>query len=181
MVIDDVRSGNVALRIRYPFHYLGYIAIEHLGMSPPTVVPFLCLAAYGIGGMPTIPNIAVALPVFVLMVVGSFLISGMLYFLMGLAAFWMEEPHPLIRIVEKIAVVLGGSVVPLALLPDVARRGIELFPMAAAGFPAQVTSPDFLEHAPRLLTIEFVWVAMLGVALAIVWRMAQRRIEVNGG
>lgn len=180
-IAADVRSGDIALRIRYPFPYFGSEWAEHAGVSLPTAVPFLCLSAYLLAGFPIINSPEVAIPIFILMMIGSFALSTMMYTLMGLFAFWMEDPFPLLRIVEKVAVVLGGSVVPLALLPGAARHIIEFVPLAAAGFPALVTSPDFIAHAPRLLAIEFGWVLVIGATLMLVWKRAQRRIEVNGG
>lgn len=180
MITEDIRSGDIALRMRYPLSYIGYIVADHVGRSLPTIAPFLALMAYLVGGWPVIASPWVV-PVFLVMVLGSFALSTMLYTCMGLLAFWVEDPDPFLRIVEKIMVIMGGSVVPLALLPDVARRVIEYIPFAAPGLPAQVTSPDFLAHAPRLLAIEFGWVAVFAVVLAVMWRMAERRVEVNGG
>ncbi len=180
-ISDDVKSGNIALRMRYPFSYLGYIFADHAGRSIPTAAPFMALAAFVVGGLPIIPEPVVATLAFLVMVAGSFALSTMLYTLMGLLAFWMEDAFPALRIMEKMTVVLGGSVVPLALLPNTARNVIELIPFTATGFPAQFTSPDFLERAPRLLAIEFFWVAVFVVIVMVVWHMAQRRVEINGG
>jgi ABC-2 type transport system permease protein len=93
----------------------------------------------------------------------------------------MEDAMPVVRIVEKTMMVFGGSVVPLALLPTDIRTIIEWTPFAATGFPAQVTSPDFVDHAFQLLGIEAVWIVVFGIAVAMLWRRAIRRIEVNGG
>ena len=180
-ISDDVKSGNIALRMRYPVSYLGYTYADHMGRSLPTAAPFMALAAYAVGGLPVIPQPVVAVVVFLAMVVGSFVLSALLYTLMGLLSFWMEDALPALRIVEKMTVVLGGSVVPLALLPTGARHILEFIPFTATGFPAQFTSPDFLVHAPRLLTIEYGWVAVFTAGVMIVWRMAARRVEVNGG
>lgn len=180
-ISDDVKNGSIALRMRYPFPYLSYILADHAGRSLPVAAPFMALAAYAVGGLPVIPHAVVATMVFLVMVAGSFALSAMLYTLMGLLAFWMEDATPVLRIFEKTMVVLGGSVVPLALLPTGARTVIEYIPFAATGFPAQFTSPDFLAHAPRLLAIEFGWVAVFVVIVMIVWHIAQQRVEVNGG
>lgn len=180
-ITDDIRSGDIALRMRYPFSYLGYIFADHAGRSMPMAAPFLALAAYFVGGWPEISTPIISLMLFLAMVGGSFLISAMMYTLMGLLAFWIEDASPFVRVVEKIMVVLGGSVVPIALLPNAARNVIEFIPFTATGFPAQVTSPDFLAHAPRLLVIEFGWVVFFAVFLMVVWRKAQKRVEVNGG
>lgn len=180
-ISDDVKNGTIALRMRYPFPYLGYILADHAGRSLPFAAPFMALAAYIVGGLPVIPQPLVATLVFLVMVAGSFALSALLYALMGLLAFWMEDAAPALRIMEKTTVVLGGSVVPLALLPDGVRMVLECIPFTATGFPAQFTSPDFLAHAPRLMAIEFGWVAVFAVVVALVWRAASTRVEVNGG
>lgn len=181
VITDDIRSGDIALRIRYPFAYLGYVWADHAGRSMPTAAPFLALAAYLFSGLPTIPSPELAIPLFLVMVAGSFLLSALLYTLMGLLAFWMEDASPVVRIVEKAMVVLGGSIIPIALLPSAARNVLEFIPLTATGFPAQVTSPDFLAHAPKLLAIEYGWIVACAVVVALVWRRARQRIEVNGG
>ena len=180
-ICNDVKSGTIATRMRYPLSYLGFIIADHMGRSLPTAVPFLALAAYVIGGWPVIPQPVVAGAVFLVMIAGSFMLSTILYILMGLLAFWMEDSTPVLRVAEKTMVLLGGSVVPLALLPDGARYVVELIPFTETGFPAQFTSPDFLVRAPRLLAIEFGWVLVFAIILVFVWHAAQQRVEVNGG
>lgn len=180
-ISDDVRSGNVVLRMRYPFSYLGYILADHAGRSLPFAAPFMALAAFLVGGLPVIPSPLAATAAFFVLVVGSVCLSSLLYTLLGLLSFWMEDATPVLRIVEKTMVVLGGSVVPLALLPSGVRMVLECIPFTATGFPAQFTSPDFLAHAPRLMAIEFGWVAVFAVVVALVWRAASTRVEVNGG
>lgn len=181
VITDDIRSGDIALRMRYPFSYLGYVWADHAGRSMPTAAPFLALAAYLIGGLPVVPSMGIAIPVFLVMVVGSFMLSALLYTLMGLLAFWMEDAMPVVRIVEKAMVVVGGSVVPIMMLPPPIRNVLEFIPLTATGFPAQVTSPDFLAHAPKLLAIEFGWVAVFAALVAVLWHHAKQRVEVNGG
>ena len=180
-ITDDVRSGAIASRMRYPLPYLGFIAADHMGRSLPIAAPFLCLAAYLAGGFPTLASPSVSLAYCGALIVASMTISMELYMLMGLTAFWIEDASPVLRIVEKIIVVLGGSIVPIALLPAGARTIIEYIPFTATGFAAQVTSMDFVTRAPRLLGIAWGWVVVCGLVLFVVWRRASTRVEVNGG
>lgn len=182
---DDIRSGDIALKFRYPLSYLGYLYADHLGRIIPTtltiLVPCLGLATYLFAGFPPISSPLETLGFAAIMTCGSLVLSTLLYTLMALLSFWMEDAMPVVRIVEKAMVIFGGSIVPIALFPSGARTIIEWIPFTATGFPAQAVSPDFLERAPGLAMIQWIWIIIAGAFVALLWSYAKRRVEVNGG
>lgn len=183
MVAEDVQSGNVTLHMRYPVSYLVYAFVTHAGLSTPIIlgIPFYALFAYFAGGWPVVLAPAAVLPIAFVMAIMSTILLACMYMFVGILAFWMENVMPVLWIIDKSMLVLGGSVVPLALLPAGVREVAEYVPFAVVGFPARVFEPTFLEQAGRLLAIEVGWLLAIGALFWWAWTRAVRRIEVNGG
>ncbi len=180
---EDVVQGTIALKVRYPLPYLGVVVADHIGRSTPCfmALPFFVLFAVVMGGVPHVEAPVLSTFLGLLLFCGGAVLSGMVYIMLGLNAFWIENAEPVLWIFEKTTLVLGGSVIPLALLPSTARNIIEFTPFAATGFAARAVNADFLAVAPKLIMVQAVWLILFGGLLFVIWRKAVRRLDVNGG
>ena len=78
---------------------------------------------------------------------------------------------------------LGGGLVPLVMMPDWLRLIVQNTPFAQAIYvPLSLLSGVApLSEAPRLLLIQLLWLAGMGVLSRWVFAVAIRRITVQGG
>lgn len=181
---DSVRSGSVEMYLIKPTHFVAHLVARRLGRTSPFVLMnFLTASAVLLVavGFPTLDLPAARILLAGLLVVGGTLVSAMQYAMIGLLAFWLHDAYPILWLVDKLGMVLGGALVPVALFPGTLRLIAEWSPFGAAFSAAQFTSPDFLSRAPLLILMQGVWLAIFLIGLASIWRAVRRKIEVNGG
>lgn len=117
-----------------------------------------------------------AAPVVVLGAVLMFLWT----FLLSLTAFWSERVHSVVGFGSYVAYLLGGTVAPLAFLPDPWRGIGEVLPFyGMVGLPADVAAGrgDGLFSG---VAVQVGWIAALMAAAVLVWRAGIRRYTVVG-
>jgi ABC-2 type transport system permease protein len=113
----------------------------------------------------------------------AYLISLMIWLVVGMGGFWMTSTQGLRFLLSTIQSFLSGAVVPLWFLPDVLRTVLQLLPFQGMAFlplsifVGQATGIDILVA----LGIQLFWVVVLALMAAFVWRRAQWKLVVQGG
>lgn len=183
VINSDIKSGAFETSLLRPMHYLYSVAFAKLGtMSVQTtitcavIVPLFFLFSH------TAPHMTVAGAVWgVSLVVGGTILSGALYSIIALPALWINDAEPFYYIVDKSILIFGGSYVPVALFPQWLKVISEYSPFGGAMFGTRMFDPHFLEYAPRLFLTQAVWIAVLMLCAALIFRWAMRHVSINGG
>ncbi len=183
-ISDDVKDGSIELRLVKPVHYLVWRVAHRLGRQIPMFGQQILVNSVFLMLYIGFPDIVVT-PEWVMTVLGLFIvgitISLALYVAVGLCAFWIDNPLPVMWIVEKFVMIIGGAFVPIALFPSVLKSVVEWSPFGAMLAFSQAFTPNFLEHAPRLFASQLLWLLVMYGLVAIMWHMALRRVAINGG
>ncbi|MEK7632619.1 MAG: ABC-2 family transporter protein [Patescibacteria group bacterium] len=183
-ISDDVKDGSIEVRLVKPMHYLLWRVAHRLGKQIPMlgqqlVVNFSFLMVYV--GAPEVH----ATPVWFLTTVGLFVlgifISVMVFICVGLSAFWIENSMPVMWIVDKLVMIVGGAFVPIVLFPNALRLIAEWSPFGAMMAFSQAFTPDFLHHAPFLFVSQALWMMIMAGVVGLMWHLAMKRVAVNGG
>ncbi|GAA2755447.1 ABC-2 family transporter protein [Actinopolymorpha rutila] len=142
-------------------------------------VPLVLLTGFAFGVALTWTSILEAVPVFVLGAALSFSWT----FLLSLTAFWTERVHSIVGFGWTLNSLLGGTVAPLAFLPEPWRGIGEVLPFyGMLGLPADVASGRVHGLAPLLtgLGYQAVWIVVIITAVVVLWRAGIRRYTVVG-
>ncbi len=120
---------------------------------------------------------------FLLAVLGSFLLMGAINFMIGTCAIPLKSILALIRAKFWLIELLSGLLVPLALFPEKVRMVSAWLPFEHIAYtPLQIylgkLSPA--EAAVRLL-LQWVWVAVLLWLGHLWWERSTRKITIYGG
>lgn len=183
-IMNDVRSGTVEVLFNKPISYLPYRAWWQIGNGSLsflliTVVGTLSFAA--IIGIPesflSIKYLATTGLTFVLSVCLGFL----LYAIVGLCAFWMEEINPIYWITDKAIMILGGSYLPVALFPDFMAKLARYSPIGAVHFLTYTAYDSWPSEWLVLIGIQLFWIVLLGATAIWMSQAAHRRVSINGG
>jgi ABC-2 type transport system permease protein len=182
-VDQDVRVGALAVQLIRPLDYPLARLWTALGER---LVRFALNAAVGaaialvfvgpIGFTPAgLLLFALALPpAFVLDFLGNFLI--------GLAAFWLEDTSGLSLIYSRVTMILGGMLIPLELFPEAMQPILRALPFAGIVYgPARMfvhPEPAFLAD---LALRQGIAIGVFAIVVALVYRVALGRIYSNGG
>ncbi len=180
----SIKDGSIETRLVRPQHFLAYIAAFRLGKQ---VVFFLLqilvngvLLFLLVGAPPVDPTAFWCLSIATLFL-GGMIIALCMYACIGLTTFWLEDSQPVMWIVDKSTMILGGSFVPVALLPSMVRRFAEWSPFGAIMSFAQAFAPDFSERFPSLILSQMLWIVILGILCSTMWSMGRKNIAINGG
>jgi ABC-2 type transport system permease protein len=179
---DDVRRGDVAYQLVRPASYLGAHFAEGVGAYAARALVMLvaaCAGAWMFAGAPVNPPAvgrALAFGCLGSLVVMTYNIG------LGLTAFWLGDIAPVYWIWQKLTFVLGGLLLPLTVYPDWVIRIARATPFSAvlAGPASFVLGrPVFGSGALALALVG--WASLAGLMVTAAFRVATKRLQLNGG
>ncbi|GCE13764.1 ABC transporter permease [Tengunoibacter tsumagoiensis] len=179
----EVRSGQLAYQLIRPSNYLLYNFAHYLGerlvrLTMNSVVGVI-LALF-IAGVPHLTWAGLlAWPVAVFLAI---CIEFVAYFCIGLLAFWTEETQSFTLIFSRLTLVLGGVLAPLDVFPEPFRYIARLLPFSTILYgPARTLVHFDLTQFYWLLVQQLITLGVGIIILMAVYRIALRRVTVNGG
>lgn len=183
-VINDIKTGAVETLFAKPIPYVQYKFFWQVGLG---LFPFLVNLLFGI----TLLYFWIGFPSqfldfnfwlsFSLALSGCFVLCGIIYSLVGLTAFWLEEASPVCWVIDKMIMVLGGSYLPVALFPEFMLWLAKYSPFGASQFITHSLTHYWSKHWLSYVSIQFFWIVVLGTSVLVVYKAAHRRLTVNGG
>ena len=184
MIMRDVQSGNVEVLFNKPVPYLGYRIWWQIGsgLYPFLVVTILgSIALWLVIGIPQSMTINIFAPTMLLVFAGASLLSLVLYSIVGLLAFWIEEINPVFWIVDKAVMMLGGSYLPVALFPAFMYKLALFSPFGASQFLTHTVYDTWASEWHLLIGIQAFWIVVLGAVMGVMFKKAREKVSVNGG
>ena len=109
------------------------------------------------------------------------ILSLLLYTLVGLLAFWIEDTNPVFWIVDKAVMILGGSYLPVALFPKFMYKLALYSPFGASQFITHTVYDTWQTNWYILIGIQIFWSLVIGSIVYILFAKARRKVSVNGG
>ena len=183
-IANTIKDGGIETRIVRPQHFLAYIVAFRLGRQVNFFVLQIIvngvLLLWLVGLPPVDPTLAWFAST-VALFIGGMIIALFMYICIGLTTFWLDDSMPVMWIMDKSTMILGGSFVPVALLPSAVRRFAEWSPFGAIMSFAQAFSPDFSGRFPSLFSSQLLWIALLGLLCVTMWNRGRKKIAINGG
>lgn len=180
-----IRSGSVATDLARPVNYFGFWLSRDLGRAAYHLL-FRWLPTLSLGltlFRIRLPRDPATWPLFAGSLLLAIVLSFALRFLINLGAFWMTDIRGLNGIVLLFVNFLSGFLVPLAFFPPGLRPIVEALPFAGLiAIPVDV----FLERArgvdlALLLARQALWAAAFVVTALLLFRVAARKVVVQGG
>lgn len=183
-IAADVQSGNVEVLFNKPVSYLMYRVWWQIGSG---LYPFIVATILGsialslIVGIPDSMRIVIFLPTLVLVFLGATVLSLILYSIVGLLAFWVEEINPIFWIVDKTVMILGGSYLPVALFPAFMFKLALYSPFGASQFVTHTVYESWKSDWYILIGIQLFWCAVLAIIAYVMYSKARLKVSINGG
>jgi ABC-2 type transport system permease protein len=180
---QDVRTGALAIQLIRPISYPLYRFAVALGER---AVRFVLNAAVGImlallfvgpihftlGGL---LMFAISIPL-------AFTLDFLGFFLIGLAAFWLEDTSGLSLIYSRLTMILGGMLIPLQLFPDQLQPLLRILPFSSILYgPARLFVGPDTTFLLDLLLRQSITILIYASIAAAVFHVAVKRINANGG
>jgi len=183
-IMTDVQSGNVEVFLNKPISYLSYKIWWTFGFGFYNFIfigflGFIILAL--LIGVPESMTIGIFLPTLFVEFILTTILTFIVYSIVGLFAFWVEDINPIFWIVDKFVMILGGSYLPVALFPSFLYQVAIYSPFGASMFISHIVYDSWRVDWPKLMGIQVFWIITLGVFLVWLFRKARKKVSVNGG
>ncbi len=181
----EIKNGALAQKLLRPVHPLWLYSAENLGALPLRVVlcsPLVILSVVFFDTLPLPRTLAGAL-VFVLALVGAWLINFFTMALVGALAFFVESSVAIFEVYTLGFMVFSGYLVPLDLFPPGIRAVADVLPFRyVIAFPVQIATGALQGTAMlRPLAIQWAFVAGAAAGALLVFRAGVRRFAAFGG
>jgi ABC-2 type transport system permease protein len=181
----DIRSGTLGMRLLRPVHPLAAYAAEvvaampmRLAISfPAAAVAFLVVGSRGIAHDPAIWALWTA------SVAGAWLLTLLVNFLVGCAAFFVESSAKLMDAWLVFFFVLSGYTLPIDLFPARLRAVVDWLPFRfQLGLSVELmTGAHGRSDGLALLGRQWAWVGVALLATSLAWRRGVARFAAYGG
>jgi len=183
-IMEDVQRGTIEILFSKPISYLSYRMAFQVGAG---LYSFLVIATIGVValalsiGFPATMGLPMFLPTLILVVVLGGILSLIVYSIIGLLAFWVEDINPIFWMVDKAVMILGGSYLPVALFPPAIYKIALYSPFGATQFITHTVYETWQHEWYLKIGIQVFWITILGIVIHLVFKKARRRVSLNGG
>ena len=177
-MMTDIVSGEIAVHLVRPYHYLGTLYAGYLGECLPKVMFHMLFAAgaqaYLLGRVSPF-----ALMLGGIACVQGFSIFFMIQALIGCLTVWIKDITRIRDVIFSLMLLLGGRLIPVEYLLQSLQKIVVYTPIVHVyDTPMRM----FLGNVSGIPLLEqFLWVVLLGVACVLLFRFqVRKRIEMGG-
>lgn len=182
---QDIKNGTLAQRLLKPIHPLYAYSAGNLAAVPMRAllalpIAMVALVAEGHGFLPRDP---VVVAIFVVSLVGAWLITFFTMALVGALGFFLESSTSVFDAWFAGFVLLSGYVVPLSLFPPWVRALASVLPFRyTLAFPVEAII-GMLDRRAALenLAVQWFFVALSAVGALALFRRGVRKWQAFGG
>ncbi|XMB85175.1 ABC transporter permease [Mycoplasmatota bacterium WC44] len=180
---DDIKSGKIAYLLNKPYDYVIYIISKHFGTIIPNVISFtvfgFIIGNVYIGKLVTFKIEAV--PFILITLLFGVIVITLIYILIGLSSFWIEETSPFKWIFSKLLVVLGITF-PIEFFPKGLATFVKYSPVYAITYaPAKMLVDFSFDVFVDVVLAQGFYIVGLSLIITYVYSKGVRRVNVNGG
>ena len=183
----EIRQGLLSTQLIRPFNYWAFLFVDAIAwrfVRLLFIVPVLLGCLYCLG--PELRGISIPLdrlPILALSVVLAYGVCFYLKLCIGFVGFWTNEIMGIATLYEIVASVLGGILIPIALLPDGLQVIAKLLPIQAIySVPLSIMLGKSEGADPWFgIVLQLGWIVVLWALAMVLWRAGLRQYESVGG
>lgn len=183
VIMEDVKSGNIEMFINKPVNYilLSFYKVVGQGLYSFVVISILgCIAMTIFVGVPVF-NLTIFIPTLIIAIIFGQILCLILYSIIGLLSFFMQDVRPIYWIVDKLVMILGGSYLPIAMFPEFMKFIAYISPFGAINFASSTVYESWNSEFLIRIFLQFVWIIIFGLLLNYVFNKARQKAMINGG
>ena len=179
----DVKSGNVEVYMNKPRSYLtiNFLRVIGQGLFSFLFISFIGTIIMIISiGVPNI-DLKIFIPSFIIVLFLGQLLGLIIYGIIGLLAFFIQDIRPIHWIVDKLIMVLGGSYLPISMFPKFMRLIAFASPFGAINFASSTVYESWKDEYLLRIGLQVIWIILFGVLLAFIYKKSKEKAMINGG
>lgn len=179
----DIKSGKIAYSLNKPYNYFIYQVVSTLAYSVWKMlfmIPtgFICALVLlgGISGF----KFYYIFPI-MLVIILACLLGVVIYGIIGLIAFWIEEPTPFTWIVQKFVLLLG-LFFPPEFFPAWLQPFINYSPIySLMSGPCKLFADFSWGLFNVVITSQLIYLITLFILGLVIYNFGTRKVNINGG
>lgn len=183
LIMTGVKSGNVEMFMNKPTSYLIISFYKVIGQG---IFSFLFISLLGSIimslslGIPNL-NFIIFIPTFIITLLLGQILGLIIYALIGLMAFFIQDIRPIHWIVDKIVMILGGSYLPISMFPPFMKMIAFLSPFGAINFASSTVYSSWNSEFIYKILIQIAWIIITYLILKYVYKKSKEKAMINGG
>lgn len=183
IIMNEVKSGNVEMYMNKPINYLIISIFKVIGQG---LYSFLFISISGsiimilIFGLPKV-NYLLFVPTFIITFLLGQILSLIIYELIGLSAFFIEDNRPIHWVVDKFVMLLGGSYLPISMFPNFMKLIAFISPFGAINFATSTVYSSWDNEFMVRIIIQIIWIIISSFLLIFMYNKAKIKAMINGG
>jgi ABC-2 type transport system permease protein len=179
-----LRTGAIAFDVMRPLSAVSMTLAQQAGAAAAQL-PAAGIAL-GVGlllGALDAPGSVLSGLAFALSIELGFAIAQILNFMIGLVGFWTLEVSGAFHIYRMFVQFSSGALIPLWFMPAWLSGGLSFLPFSSQVFvPLTIyVDPAPGTHTLAAIGLQLLWVLVLALLAAVLWRRAIRRLVIFGG
>jgi ABC-2 type transport system permease protein len=183
LIDDEIKSGTITYSLQRPYSYIAYHLCSFCGRVVATVsgnLLFGAIAAFLLAGpcSCTFYGLVGGL----VAICFGYMLDFCIFFILGIAGFWVEDVKPFTWLYSKAKLVLAGAIIPIAFFPPAVQKVVLLLPFSNLYYTA---SRIIVQFDPwlllRCITVQICWIGILGGCAYALFTKGVRHVTFNGG
>ena len=131
-------------------------------------------------GVPSV-NLVIFIPTFIITLVMGQLLGLIMYAIIGVLSFFMQDIKPVHWIVDKFVMVLGGSYLPVSMFPKFMKIIAFASPFGAVNFASSTVYESWNNEYLLRLGLQVSWIVIFGTILYALYSKSKEKAMINGG
>ena len=183
IIMKDVKSGNVEVYMNKPRSYLTINFLRVIGQG---LFSFLFISFIGtiimvvFIGVPNV-DLKVFIPSLIIVLFLGQILGLILYGIIGLLAFFIQDVRPVHWIVDKLVMVLGGSYLPISMFPKFMKVLAYASPFGAVNFASSTVYESWNNEYLSRIGLQLLWILVFGLLLHFIYKKSKEKAMINGG
>lgn len=183
IIMTDIKSGNVEMFLNKPINYLFLSFLKVIGQG---LYSFLFISILGsiimiiTLGIPNL-NLLIFIPTFLITFILGQILALLIYGIIGISAFFIQDNRPIHWIVDKFVMILGGSYLPVSMFPNFMRLIALISPFGAINFATSTVYNSWNQEFITRIILQIIWIIITSLLLKIIYNKAKIKAMINGG
>ncbi len=184
-VAGEIRDGKIALELIRPYSYqmvkyaraFGEAIFRIMFYALPAGTLIYLIRPFGLpagwqNGL-----------VFLLTILGSFVIYAQISMIAGFLAFFTQSTSGIFRAKRVVMDLFSGLLLPISFYPQWAVKVINLFPFQTVSYLPNLIYLGKIGGAAafKVIILQFCWMVVLGLIEILFWRLAVKYVVIQGG
>lgn len=183
IIMTEVKSGNVEMFMNKPTNYILISFMKVIGRG---IFSYLFISILGsiimalLIGIPNL-NLIIFIPTFIITLLLGQILGLLIYGIIGLLSFFIQDIRPIHWIVDKFVMVLGGSYLPISMFPNFMKIIAYISPFGAINFATSTVYNSWNKEFIIRISIQIIWIIIFSILLNYIYKKSKEKAMINGG